>query len=79
MQWWSRLKINFCESFASFDFRLLQHYPPDSRHRYADVSEIAAELFALGHANSNGIAFSKSSIKSHWRADPAGDFAALEA
>ena len=27
-------------------------------------SEIAAELFALGHANSNGVAFSKSSIKS---------------
>jgi hypothetical protein len=47
-----------------FDFRLLQHYPPDSRHRYADVSEIAAELFALGHASSNGIAFSKSFIKS---------------
>ena len=27
-------------------------------------SEISAELFALGHANSNGVAFSKSSIKS---------------
>ena len=27
-------------------------------------SEIAAELFALGHVNSNGVAFSKSSIKS---------------
>ena len=27
-------------------------------------SEIAAELFAFGHANSNGVAFSKSSIKS---------------
>jgi hypothetical protein len=27
-------------------------------------SEIAAELFALGHANSNGVPFSKSSIKS---------------
>ena len=27
-------------------------------------SEIAEELFALGHANSNGVAFSKSSIKS---------------
>jgi hypothetical protein len=49
-----------------FDFRLLQHYPPDSRHRYADVSEIAAELFALGHANSNGIAFSLA-ISRRWR------------
>jgi hypothetical protein len=27
-------------------------------------SEIAAELFALGHANSNVVAFSKFSIKS---------------
>jgi hypothetical protein len=34
---------------------------PGGRKSYC---EIAAELFALGHANSNGVAFSKSSIKS---------------
>jgi hypothetical protein len=28
------------------------------------LREIAAEPFALGHANSNGVPFSKSSIKS---------------
>ena len=28
LQWRSRLKINICEILVSFDFRLLQHYPP---------------------------------------------------
>jgi hypothetical protein len=33
LQWWSRLKISFCAIFASFNFRLLQHYPPRNGHR----------------------------------------------
>jgi hypothetical protein len=28
LQWWSRLKISFCEISASFNFRLLQHNLP---------------------------------------------------
>ena len=40
----------------------IAHSRSTMRHRPG--SEIAAELFALGHANSNGVAFSKSSIKS---------------
>ena len=41
--------------------QLRRKLPKGGRKSY---SEIAAELFVLGHANSNGVAFSKSSIKS---------------
>ena len=41
--------------------QLRRKLPKGGRKSY---SEIAGELFALGHANSNGVPFSKSSIKS---------------
>jgi hypothetical protein len=72
-------KISFAKISGLFDFRRLQHYPPTADIGTPTSARLAAELFALGHANSNGIAFSKSSIRSMLEGWPAGDFAALEA
>src|SRR3979490_1464363 len=36
LPWRSRIKINFARFSASFDFRLLQHYPPKSGHPAAN-------------------------------------------